>query len=339
MVLQGERFLDAIESASKNKYIGDIIQVVEKAGLTKEGVVKQLETLDMNQVVVSGNRSFIVTCLLFENSFSLIYHFPPQYAIYKNVAESAVTDENTRKEILSSAADSALDFILRILPSMPIPPFDGVKDGLIYHLSNLSMEGFKVRKEDIKVEICGQLITAADEILERDYSSAEETDEDLVPNIPESSSAKASELLIIDVRNISAIFEDAVWSFEQTYFPYFKGDGKAFAQLWEGSIRLQFDLRKRRLVSEDSVKWEPVLCLHEHSVRIRGLELRLIGEGKILWFLNKIASMLSVPLSNFVVNSVKNAIGNSSGILLERLNDTLGKYWPFILNMSGLQLV
>jgi hypothetical protein len=59
MVLQGERFLDAIESASKNKYIGDIIQVVEKAGLTKEGVVKQLETLDMNQVVVSGNLSFV----------------------------------------------------------------------------------------------------------------------------------------------------------------------------------------------------------------------------------------------------------------------------------------
>jgi hypothetical protein len=253
------------------------------------------------------------------------------------VAESAIADENTRKEILSSAADSALDFILRILPSMPVPPFDGVKDGLIYHLSNLSMEGFRVRKEDIKVEICGQLITAADEKLEIDNESEDE--EDLVPNMQESSSGTASELLIIDIRNISAVFEDAVWSFEQTYFPYFKGDGKAFVQLWEGSIRLQFDLRKRRLMGDDRNKWEPVLCLHEHSVCIRELELRLIGEGKILWFLNKIASMLKVPLSNFVVKSVKNTLGNSSGVLLEKLNDTLGRYWPFILNMAGLQLV
>ena len=52
LVMQGERFLDAIESASKNKYLGDVLQVVEKAGLTKEGVVKQLESLDMNEIVV-----------------------------------------------------------------------------------------------------------------------------------------------------------------------------------------------------------------------------------------------------------------------------------------------
>jgi hypothetical protein len=35
----------------------------------------------------------------------------------------------------------------------PVPPFEGVKDGLVYHLSNLSMEGFKVKKENIMVEI------------------------------------------------------------------------------------------------------------------------------------------------------------------------------------------
>jgi hypothetical protein len=60
---------------------------------------------------------------------------------------------------LSDATDTALDFILRILPSMPIPPFDGVKDGLVYHLSNLSMEGFKVKKENILVEIAGMRAT------------------------------------------------------------------------------------------------------------------------------------------------------------------------------------
>ena len=38
---------------------------------------------------------------------------------------------------------------------MPVPPLDGVKDGLVYHISNLSMEGFKVRKEDIQIELAG----------------------------------------------------------------------------------------------------------------------------------------------------------------------------------------
>jgi len=308
IVLQGERFLDVIESASKNKYLGDVMQVVEKAGLTKEGVVKQLEILDMNQIV--------------------------------NAAESAITNENTRKEILSSAADSALDFILRVLPSMPVPPFDGVKDGLIYHLSNLSMEGFKVRKEDILVEILGQNITANDEDLElrSKLDNVSEAIDDAVPDIQDSLTEKSSGLLVIDVRNISAVLEDAVWSFEQTYFPYFKGDGKAFVQLWEGSIRLQFDLRKRRVTGSEENKWEPVLCLHEHLVCIREIELRLIGEGRIVWMLNKIASMLKGPLSTFVVKSVRSTLGNSSGLLLERLNDTLGSYWPFLLNMAGLQL-
>jgi hypothetical protein len=56
-------------------------------------------------------------------------------------AEDIVTDENKRLDMISSLMDSALDFFLRILPSMPIPPFEGIKDGLLYNISNLSMEG------------------------------------------------------------------------------------------------------------------------------------------------------------------------------------------------------
>lgn len=56
-------------------------------------------------------------------------------------AEDIVTDENKRLDMISSLMDSALDFFLRILPSMPIPPFEGTKDGLLYNISNLSMQG------------------------------------------------------------------------------------------------------------------------------------------------------------------------------------------------------
>lgn len=70
-----------------------------------------------------------------------------------------MTDENARKKLLSDATDTALDFILRILPLMPVPPFDGVKDGLVYHVSNLSTQGFKVWKENIVVEVAGMRAT------------------------------------------------------------------------------------------------------------------------------------------------------------------------------------
>jgi len=313
LVMQGERFLDALESATKSQYLHDVMGVVEKAGLTKEEVVKQLESLNMNTIV--------------------------------DVAESAVSDENARKQMLSKAADSALDFLLRILPSMPVPPFDGVKDGLIYHLSNLSMEGFKVKKENILVEIAGIRTTKEKNDLVKLIDSAE-TEQQFLTSLDEEKCTskeqkqiKATELLIIDVKEISAVLEDAVWSFEQTYFPYLKGDGKAFTQLWDGSIRLQFELRKRRQMDMDKEnRWEPVLCLHEHSVCIRELELKLLGEGKIVWLLNKISSMLKAPLCNFVTKSVQTTLSNGSGLLLEKLNDVLEPYWTIIMKTAGLDI-
>ena len=74
------------------------------------------------------------------------------------------------------------------------------------------------------------------------------------------------------------------------------------------------------------VKWERVLCLHEHLVCIREIELRLIDKGVIVWVLNRIASMLKRPLCSFIVKSVQRTLGNSSGMLLEKLNETLGSY-------------
>jgi hypothetical protein len=107
--------------------LGDVLEIAEKAGITKEAMMSQLEALNVNQIL--------------------------------DTAGNAVTDEKARLELVSSATDTALDFILRILPSMPVPPFDGVKDGLLYNLSNLSLKGFKVKKEDIMAEIAGMPAT------------------------------------------------------------------------------------------------------------------------------------------------------------------------------------
>ncbi len=270
---------------------------------------------------------------------------------FKDTAESAVTDEQKRTELISSATDSALDFLLRILPSMPVPPLDGVKDGLLYHISNLSMEGFKVKKEDIFVEIAG--ISAVKKNKNTTTRNLKSTDDNSYSNvadgtnqgdIPNKLSTKSADILVIDIQNISAILEKAFWSFEQTYFPYVKGSGAANIKLAGGHIKLQFDLRKRKLIDEDSSgeikeSWTPVLCLHERYCEIEDVNLALDGEGRLTWIFNKLATLFQGLLRAYVIRTILNVMSNRSGWLLERLNNLLGNYWGLILKTANLSIV
>ena len=281
-VQRGEEVLDALEGVSSNKVVNDALKIAEKAGITKDSVMREIQKLDVDQLL--------------------------------DTAGGAVTDESKRRKLVSNAIDTALDFILRILPSMPVPPFEGVRDGLLYNISNLSMAGFKVKKEDIMIELAGM------RALKRSSSSASSTSNkgDEISN--ETSNAdfsfavdsndtmeieeikqevNAAELLIIDVRRVSAVLDDTEWSFEQTYMPYLKGQGKADVRLSDGAIRLQFELRKRRKAMQEGVSdagnnktsWEPVLCLHDRNCSIDEVELKMQGDGRITWLVNKAASI------------------------------------------------
>eukprot|EP00559_Dactyliosolen_fragilissimus_P006691 CAMPEP_0184869238 /NCGR_PEP_ID=MMETSP0580-20130426/33464_1 /TAXON_ID=1118495 /ORGANISM="Dactyliosolen fragilissimus" /LENGTH=1429 /DNA_ID=CAMNT_0027370603 /DNA_START=37 /DNA_END=4323 /DNA_ORIENTATION=+ len=335
---EGERILDVIEGASENQAFGNIIDVVEKAGLTRDAVIKGVTNLNVDSIL--------------------------------DTAGGAVSDEKKRKELLSSATDSALDFLLRILPSMPIPPFDGVKDGLLYQISNLSMEGFKVKKDDIMVQVAGirasknakkaESTTNSEDVSHNSYqdNSAFLPDEFGLPNIASDEwsslhsvnsmsveenyedDIKATELLVIDVKNISAIFEKAEWGFEQTYMPYLKGDGIANAHLSNGHIRLQFELRKRSKDYQDGEinSWEPVLCLHKRQCSIGEISLKLEGGGRLTWILNKLASIFKSSLRDYVVRTIQNILTNKSGWLLEKLNSNLNSYWDIILKTAKLTM-
>jgi len=45
-------------------------------------------------------------------------------------AELALTDGTARQRLVNQMTDSALDFLLDYLPSMPIPPISGLKEGV-----------------------------------------------------------------------------------------------------------------------------------------------------------------------------------------------------------------
>jgi hypothetical protein len=222
-VKHGESVLDAIEGVSGNRVVGDVMEMAEKAGITKDSVMGQMERLNVNELLVGIYPSQRFESFFLESSQFIVF-------CSQDTAGNAVSDEKARRELISSATDVALDFILRILPSMPVPPFDGVKDGLVYHLSNLSMKGFKVKKENILVEVAGMHATkkhateprSAGEVhsLQIDGASPNVTSsgDDVVMEIfvPEvTSGVKATELLIVDVKKISAVLDNVVWSFEQ----------------------------------------------------------------------------------------------------------------------------
>ena len=329
-VKSGEIALDALEGISSNKIAGDVMEIAEKAGITKESVMSQLEALNVNEIL--------------------------------DTAGSAVTDEKARRELVSSATDTALDFVLRILPSMPVPPFDGVKDGLLYNLSNLSLKGFKVKKEDIMAEIAGMRATkhtkpevppaptwsGADGTLVRALSggpelfhSAESSFEVDMTEVDSGRVIKATELLIIDVQNISAVLDHVEWSFEQTYMPYLKGSGKADVKLSGGSIRLQFELRKMKKKDEATGEmiWEPVLCLHTRSCTIEQVDLVLQGESRLTWIFNKLAALFKNALRDYVVKTIIGILTSKSGYILAQLNENLAPYWSLILRTTGLNMV
>ena len=334
LVKHGEQVLDAIEGVNANKVVDDAMRIAEKAGITKSTVMEGIEGIDVNE--------------LLDN------------------AGNAITDEKARQKLLSDATDTALDFILKVLPSMPVPPVEGVKDGLVYKISNLSMEGFKVRKENILVEIAGMRATKkvekekveVQEIQDEDVpawlrSTADEGNNgqsisstgsfdsmDYDTSIDENVVVNATELLIIDVSEVSAIMNDVNWSFEQTYMPYLKGSGKFNVNMSGGAIRLVFELRKRqkKAKNKDEIEWEPVLCLHDRMCSIGSVEFNMQGGSRMAWVINKVASVFKGLLRDYVVRTIMRILTEKSGWILSKLNQGLSPFWDVLLRTSKLEL-
>ena len=107
-----------------------------------------------------------------------------------------------------------------------------------------------------------------------------------------------------------------------------------------GSIRLVFELRKRRKLStSDMLQWEPILCLHDRECSIDEVDLVFEGDGGLTWVINKITSLFKTSLRDYVVRSVLDILAEKSGWLLENLNKIMRNYWEIVLKVAGLSLV
>ena len=324
LLLRGDRILDSYENLSKKEMFKGAIAAISSAGLTEESIVQQISNLDVNTIV--------------------------------ETSEKALTSEEERVALFSSATDSALDFILRVLPGLPVPPLTGVKDGTCYSFSNLSLRGFQVRKEDVAVKIAGVMATGAgagagayynDTSSVSSESNSVNSNSDHTPlarppqpSPPPSRDTKIdiTEILVVEVKNITAVLDNVKWTFEQTFFPHMKAAGSADAKCFGASLVLKFELRKKPTPSSSGTSlsaFSPILCLHEHSCSIDDVKVKIKGDS-LSWLLNILSSMFKSVLKDYVVASVIEAIQNSSGTLLEMLNGQLHDHWPMVLKLAKL---
>ena len=115
MVEKGEKILDQIETTSKSKHFGSIVSSVRQAGINEDVLINSLQQINVDEII--------------------------------NSVDDLVNDEQARRNMIAGATDSALEFLLKVLPSVEIPKLSGVKDGNMYSIEDLSMNGFVMKKE------------------------------------------------------------------------------------------------------------------------------------------------------------------------------------------------
>lgn len=138
-----------------------------------------------------------------------VHDLDPQALL--NGAEGALTDAEVRERLVNKLLDTALDFILKILPAIHIDKVSGTDNGCDWEISNISFSDFSFRKENVHMTL--------------------------------GSPANASqELLRISAEGISAHFRDLKVSVKQTSMPYLTAEGAAVAKAEGMRLMLAFRL-------------------------------------------------------------------------------------------------
>ena len=70
------------------------------------------------------------------------------------LSEKAWEDEDARSELFLKISDVFLEFLLKSLPAVAIPPISGVDDDVAYTIDGLDMSGFVIEKENVNLYIC-----------------------------------------------------------------------------------------------------------------------------------------------------------------------------------------
>ena len=211
----------------------------------------------------------------------------------KNIFSSAAE----RQKFLNTVKDMAMDFLIKQLPAVQIPPIEGIADRLQFGIDNLDLSSFVIKKEHVHVRI-------------GDFK-------------------RTGNLFEAEVTNISASMRDFNWLFHQHYFPHMRGDGSAHADLGDGIIRLQFGLRR---VADETVRggYVPRLVVNNLEIDIKHLELKFF-DSKMSGLINMLSRLFKDTIRRRLTETLATKTAAQLGRLVGRLNSFALRYIPMAL--------
>ena len=142
------------------------------------------------------------------------------------LSDKAWEDEASREELFSKVSDTFLEFLLKSLPAVGIPPISGVDDDVAYTIDGLDMSGFVIEKENVNIEV--------------------------TPRSDVQSSTWDGTVLRLSATNMRAQFAKVMWSYRQNYFPYMSGQGIAGATISGVNMEMSFKLVRQSLIVDDA---------------------------------------------------------------------------------------
>lgn len=250
------------ESKTTQKIIRHGVTFIEKHGDT---IMQKFEATDVDSVVEKGKTLF--------------------------------SDPAERQKFVNSIKDMAMDFLIKQLPSVQIPPIEGIADRLQFGIDNLDLSSFLIHKEDVHMKLGNFL--------------------------------KTGNLFEVSVTNISASMKNFNWLFHQHYFPHLNGKGSANADIGEGTIRLNFGVRR---VPDEAVKggYLPRLVVNNLDVNIKTLELQFFDSG-LSGIINLLSKLFKETVRRRLTATLATQMSTHLGRLVGRLNTFAAKYMPMIL--------
>jgi hypothetical protein len=224
------------------------------------------------------------------------------------LGEKAWEDEGARNTLVAKLTDISLEFLLKSLPAIAIPPISGVDNDVAYTIDGLDMSGFVIDKKNVSFVVC---------------------DEKAIQN-----EGWDGTVLTICASKICSKFPEVKWSYRQNYFPYASGNGVASAELVNASLSMGFKLMKETMGDGTLV---PRLVLSQNVLEME--EITLSEKGSTMgWIYNMLLGLFADVVKKYVKQNVTEALDVLADDFFGNVNSAAEaiNMAPILMRLTGI---
>merc|ERR1712039_213541 len=206
--------------------------------------------------------------------------------------EGAVTNAEAREAFVGHLKDTALDFILKILPAINIEQVGGNDNGCEWEISDISFTDFSLKKENVHIAL-GNFTNTGEELLR------------------------------ISAWDISSHFRKLKVSVKQTHFPNIQTEGLAEANAEKMAVTVGFKLQP------GPAGQQPCLVMSSRSVVMESLDL-IVSETKYEKIINALCFLFTDVLKGYACEKIVSQLDEHMGALVGALNAVLSACAPWL---------